>query len=300
MGTLTYFAESFVGRRKNNQDACTVYDLGNESYLLAVADGMGGSVGGQIASNLILDYCKDYLKNEFDQEVKPENLKQVLTRLFSKLQSVIYEKIQAENELAGMGTTLTCVLIKDNKYAWGNIGDSRTYLLNSDMIEQISVDHTYIQDYKKENDGPIPENILQQYSHYLTKALDGGSDSADIFPEDSEYNTINEGDAFLLCSDGLISNKFETDTELLHKYVIGSDTLEQAAKNLICSAFHDGSNDNISIVLAEYGKMRREKIKLKKYSYPPGKKNSINLIADYWKLVIPIILLIILLLIIYL
>lgn len=300
MGKLNYFAESFVGRRKNNQDACTVCDLGNDSYLLAVADGMGGTVGGQVASNLILDFCKESLIKEFEKEIKPEELKQILGEVLSKLQSIIYEKIKIETELAGMGTTLTCVLVQGDKYVWGNIGDSRTYFLNSDTIKQMSVDHTYIQDYMNENEEPIPQSILDQYSHYLTKALDGGSDSVDTFPEKSSYETLNEGDGFLLCSDGLISNKLETNNTLLHNYVKGSDTLEKAAKNLISMAFHDGSKDNISVILAEYGTITREKLKLKNYSYPPGESNVPNVITEYWELVIPILLLIILLLIIYL
>ncbi len=300
MGKLNYFAESFTGRRKNNQDACSVYDLGNNSYLLAVADGMGGSVGGQVASNLVLDYCREFFTREFEKDVTPDNLKEILQRGLSELQSIIFEKFQSEPELTGMGTTLTCVLIQGDKYVWGNIGDSRTYLLSPDNIEQISVDHTYIQDYKKENDGPIPQSILDQYSHYLTKALDGGGDSADIYPENSDYKTLNEGEGFLLCSDGLISNKIENDDSHLHNYVKASESLEQAAKNMISSAYHDGSNDNISVVLAEYGKINREKINVKNYSYPPGEDKPVNLVSEYWELVIPVLLLIILLLIIYL
>lgn len=300
MGKLSYFAESFIGRRKNNQDACTVYELGNDSYLLAVADGMGGTVGGQVASNLVLDFCTDTIKIEFEKKINPEDLKQTLGNVLSKLQSVIHERIQAETELAGMGTTLTCVLIQGDKYVWGNIGDSRTYFLNFDIIKQMSVDHTYIQDYMNENEKPIPQNILDQYSHYLTKALDGGSDSVDTFPENASYETLNEGDGFLLCSDGLLSNKIETNNTLLHNYVKGSDTLEKAAKNLISMAFHDGSKDNISVVLAEYGAITREKSKMKNYSYPPGESKILNVITEYWELVIPILLLIILLLIIYL
>jgi protein phosphatase len=299
MAKLNYFAESFTGRRENNQDACNVYVLARDSYLLAVADGMGGSVGGQVASNLILDHCEEYFKKEFGNDVKPEDLKGILLQGLSRLQTVIYEKIQAEPELTGMGTTLTCVLIQGDKYVWGNIGDSRTYLLSSDKIEQISVDHTYIQDYKKENEGPIPQSILDQYSHYLTKALDGGADSADIFPENSDYEILEEGQGFLLCSDGLISNKVENDDLLLHNYIKASESLELATKNLISSAYYDGSNDNITVVLAEFGSIKRENIKVKNYNYPP-KDKSANLVAEYWELVIPVILLIILLLIIYL
>ena len=300
MGKLNYFAESFTGRRKNNQDACDVYDLGNDSYLLAVADGMGGSVGGQVASKLVIDYCREFFTKEFEKDVTPDNLKEILRQGLSKLQTAIYEKIRAESELTGMGTTLTCVLVQGDKYVWGNIGDSRTYLLNSEKIEQISVDHTYIQDYKKENDGPIPQSILDQYSHYLTKALDGGGDSADIFPENSDYETLKEGDGFLLCSDGLISNKVETDNSLLHNYIKASESLDEAAKNLISSAYYDGSNDNISVVLAEYGRIKREKIKVRNFAYPPRENKTANLISEYWELVIPVLLLIILLLIIYL
>ena len=113
MVKLTYFAESFIGRRKNNQDACTVIDLGNECYLLAVADGMGGTVGGQIASNLVLDYCRESLENEFKSEIKPEYNLFAFPFTDYKVKVDFFDKIYAVKEL-NLHLSFGCAGVKDD------------------------------------------------------------------------------------------------------------------------------------------------------------------------------------------
>ena len=168
-----------------------------------------------------------------------------------------------------MGTTLTAVLIKDDKYAWGNIGDSRTYLLRNKKLSQLSVDHTYVEDYRQNNGDDIPESIIEQYSHYLTRAIDGGADEAEIYPAENSYETLQDGDVLLLCSDGMITNKVYTDTETFTEYLLNTVSGKEAAQNLISHAFENNSKDNISVVVAEYGEFKREEKEIKKYQYPP-------------------------------
>jgi len=269
MEKLNYYALTITGRRKVNQDSCTVLDLGNEVYFLTVADGMGGVAGGQVASSITLSFAKNLLEEKFKNEVKPEDLKDILTELFASAQKSMAKAIEEKPDLAGMGTTLVGVLIHGDKFAWGNLGDSRAYHFREGELNQLSVDHTYIEDYKKESEGEIPQSIIDQYSHYLTRAMDGGSDQADIYPADKSYETLQDGDAFLLCSDGLITNKVETNVDTIKNYYLSSLSLKQAAQDLINFAYHDGSNDNISVVLAEVGSVPKVKMKLKKYLFPP-------------------------------
>jgi protein phosphatase len=163
-----------------------------------------------------------------------------------------------------MGTTMTCLLMKDKQYAWANIGDSRIYKITENTIQQITNDHTYIQDYIQKK-GSIPADLAKQYSHYILKVIDGQKQAPDLFPVSSNCETLQNGDVLLLCSDGLILDSLHTNTNLLKNYVIGSDTLEQAAKQLYDYAFHSGSSDNITIVLVEYGQLKRKKLNLRKH-----------------------------------
>ena len=157
-----------------------------------------------------------------------------------------------------------------NKYVWGNIGDSRLYLLRDDFINQLTTDHTYVEDYKKTKGDDIPDSILEQYSHYLTRAVDGGADEAEIFPESEPFHEIKDGDVFLLCSDGLITNKANTDTEVFKNYITGTSDVKKAAKYLISYAYGNGSKDNITAIIAEFGNFARSKKQLKRFLYPPA------------------------------
>lgn len=272
MKNITLASKTFVGRRSNNQDNCTAVPIKEGVYFLAVADGMGGSVGGQIASKLVLDTALKIITEEAEHDLSPKEMKNTLERVFLVSQKVLAERIKQESSLTGMGTTLTCVLIKDDKYVWGNIGDSRTYLLRNDNLQQITVDHTYVQDFINESGKALPANVLKQYGNYLQKALDGGTDQADIFPKDKEYEMLNEGDIFFLCSDGLITDKVQSDTSLFRDYILASNNLQDAAEQLIALAFHSGSKDNISAVLTSYGSYKRKKIKHQRFKYPPVEK----------------------------
>lgn len=293
MSNIKFFAETFVGRRDNNQDSVIAMELRNNSYFFAVADGMGGVSGGQVASKIVIDTSKLILEERFSSDISPKDFKPILEEIFSASQKNIYERITSEPELAGMGTTLTALLISGDKYIWGNLGDSRIYKYSNSKIEQISIDHTYIQDYKNENEGEIPQSIVEQYSHYLTKSLDGGADKPDIFPADKEYEELKQGDLFLLCSDGLITNKVEDKNDTLVEYLHKTKNLEEASKQLIANAFHDGSSDNISIIVVEIGSISRKGRLENKFSYPPKENGTRNISAITISLITIIVLLII-------
>ncbi|MBU1100759.1 MAG: protein phosphatase 2C domain-containing protein [Bacteroidetes bacterium] len=276
----TYHAISFTGRRDNNQDACTVIELGNSTYFFAVADGMGGVAGGQVASNHILDNAKSILQKINFDDISPEKLKETLSAVFGTSQQALRNKVKERPDLSGMGTTLSAVLVQDDKIVWGNIGDSRVYLLRQGDLLQLTTDHTYIEDYRKTKGDDIPQSIIDQYSHYLTRAIDGGADDAELFPDKADYDTLKPGDIILVCSDGLITNKVNTNTDLMQNLILGTSTLKQAAKQLISYAFHSDSKDNISVVLAEFGTCERKNIKINKHFYPPV-AYIMNKIFDY-------------------
>lgn len=272
------YSLSIKGRRETNQDTCLIFKPREDVLFLAVADGMGGVAGGQIASQTVIECCKNILSDYFKSDVKPSQLKEILIHLFNQAQKSVKRKVEEDPQLRGMGTTLACVLILNDKYVWGNIGDSRIYQISNSKISQITSDHTHMQDFLNQHNVKISDKMLSNYGHYLTRSIDGGTDEADILPDVVPYEELKEGDTFLLCSDGLITNKVEKDEENILKYLSATKNLEEAAENLIGRAFTNGSSDNISIVLCEYGSVKRKKIKLSYYKLPNDEKINSNLI----------------------
>ncbi|MBN1952389.1 MAG: serine/threonine-protein phosphatase [Bacteroidales bacterium] len=268
MTTMKHYGQSFVGRRKTNQDNYCIFKPGEETFFLAVADGMGGIQGGEIASALCIQTARDHLTERFQKPVGPEELDDILIELNRKCQEAIRQESSEKPELSGMGTTLSTVLIHQSCFACSNIGDSRIYLLKEGTIHQLSKDHTYIEEYAEQHGRIIPEQIIRQYSHFLTRCIDGGSYTPDIFPE-RDQQTLGRNAIFMLCSDGLILDKANTNSRLFANYLSGSENLEQAVKDLISHAYYEGSGDNITVVTFETGDYPRKKLRLKHFPYPP-------------------------------
>jgi hypothetical protein len=159
--------------------------------------------------------------------------------------------------------------VQDDRFVVGNIGDSRVYHYTNGQLIQKSIDHSYIQELQQQSKEKIDQNIINKYSNYITRTVDGGKDQADILPENIPWYTLQKGDALMLCSDGLILNKHDTSTDHWIMCLLGLKTIKQTAEQLIADAFEKGSKDNITVVLATYGLLQRSKQKFKKYPYPP-------------------------------
>lgn len=261
MNNITTQTLSFQGRRETNQDCYSILEIQPNIIFLAVADGMGGVAGGKKASETVIKCCEIIIKDKFKTDKSPD-LKQLLRKIFFESQNAIKKEIQKNAELNGMGTTLTCVLIMGDKFVWGNLGDSRIYYFSESKLKLITKDHTHIQEYIDEKEAPLTQSMVDNYGNFLTRSIDGGSDEPDIFPEILEHKKIKKGEAFLLCSDGLVDNKAKDNTIFLRNIIIGTKDLKEAAKVLVEGAFKNGSTDNITVVLLEKGSIRRKKINL--------------------------------------
>lgn len=255
MPITDHFEYSDIGKRKTNQDDCLVYTV--EGYtVLAVADGMGGHRGGETASEMAISKALKALI-ELAKSKTSLTLKDIILQMFANADQAIREFTDQNPSYRGMGTTLCCVLIKDGHFAWGNIGDSRIYQFTQGYMYQLTQDHTLLQDYINEyGDQDLPDFILQK-SHQLTRVLDGNGHEIDLYPFGEESYKLNEGEAFLLCSDGLIPSKDIDYNDLFAEYLLHFASLEQTAKKLVEHAEDNHSSDNITLVLYEYGNLPR-------------------------------------------
>lgn len=249
-GNSKSYCLTYKGRRENNQDACAVITEGSLT-LLAVADGMGGHTGGEIASRAVIEACRREVREAAEKNPSDADLKMILENIFTNCQNTIKSEISKNPHLQGMGTTLCCVLILGDTYAWGNIGDSRIYHFNGSVLKQISVDHSYVEEYRSKYGDNIPEYVKKQ-DNIITRSISGDNDQPDIFPQDKPFANLKWDEGFLLCSDGLIVDKTNSDSSWIMHKIINTASLKEAAENLIGDAFNMGSEDNISVVLYEH------------------------------------------------
>ena len=244
-----YLSESTItGRRQENQDSIYIKQ-NNYAFVMAVADGMGGHTGGKVASRTVVAVVKKEFK-EFSADPSYNKIKDCLKTIINKSQDEIKHISTNNPKLKSLGTTLTIVLGYYSRYAIGNIGDSRTYLIDDDGVRQVTQDHTFLNQFIKQNPGKsINRESASKYGKLLTKCIDGNGDEGDIYPDNDLYR-LNTSEILLACSDGMIVENGLEAEEYIQKIIEGSKNIEKAKDYLIKYAYDKGSRDNISVAIA--------------------------------------------------
>jgi PPM family protein phosphatase len=257
----SWFGETNIGKRSNNEDSLCKVQLNESLLLLAVADGMGGATGGERASKIAIETLISTFKNNTLNN-DASYLKDLLRSAYRAIQDRIADEIRNDPALKGMGTTLNAALIIDgNKIIHSNLGDSRIYHLYRNNLRQLSKDHSYVQEFKDKNPGNASQAFLRNYSNYITRSLDGGKDIPDIYPVQQDFLELKKGSILLVCSDGLILH--QRNEPLIIRSLLLNNDLERATSSLIENAIERGSTDNITVILYEYGRHNRTSSPLK-------------------------------------
>ncbi len=244
--------ETNVGMKRNhNEDNFSILE---ENGLYIVADGMGGHASGEVASQMAVDALKEFFAaTEQDPErtwpYKMDRSKgyeenRLITGI--KLANLrIYESAQREARQRGMGTTLVSLFAVEDGVYVAHVGDSRTYRLRDKRLEQLTEDHSLLNDYIKMK-RLTPEEIANfPHKNVIVRAL-GMKDTVKV---DTRFETPREGDTYLLCSDGLSGPV--SDEEIL-EIMLNAPDLKGAASRLIERANQNGGPDNITCVLARW------------------------------------------------
>ncbi|KHK00356.1 PP2C family protein-serine/threonine phosphatase [Desulfovibrio sp. TomC] len=229
------FGASDQGRvRRQNQDRFLVRQLPDGSMLLAVADGLGGQAGGDVAAQAVVDA----LVRLEPGDGPPEWL---LALAVETAATDIQEKTLADPKLAGMGSTATVVWVQNNFAVYAHIGDSRLYLWRNGVLSRITTDHTFLQDFL--DDGSLtPEQIKDHpFRNILDKCV--GCDGSE---PDTGSLALHEGDALLLCTDGLFKELHEADIAAI---MASGATPQETATTLLNQALAAGGRDNITVVM---------------------------------------------------
>jgi serine/threonine protein phosphatase PrpC len=222
------FALSDLGLvREGNEDSGLA-----SSKLVAVADGMGGHAGGEVASKIAISALT----------AKEIDVDSLLT-ITKEIDLAILDRTSAQPELAGMGTTLTALHLTENSVGLFHVGDSRCYAFAGGKLNQLSIDHTVMQELIDQGRITPDEAVNHPQRSLLTHALMGDSS----FEPAVQLYPVKLGDQFLLCSDGLtgVLSDFEI-VKIIKKYS-GQDLVE----NLISETRAKGAPDNVTVIWAE-------------------------------------------------
>jgi protein phosphatase len=233
--------------RSHNEDSIgTDADIG----LAVLADGMGGYNAGEVASGIAVAMLTTEMRQALEDraphavESSGETLAEKFVRENSaKANAAIYQTAKSQPQYAGMGTTLVVCLFYDNRMTVGHIGDSRLYRLRQDTFEQITRDHSLLQEQIDSGMITKEQARYSQNKNLVTRAVG-------IDPEvETEIHTYNvaPGDIYLLCSDGL--SDMVQDDDIYSTLSTLQSNLPLAAKQLIQLANDSGGRDNISVIL---------------------------------------------------
>jgi len=224
--------------RSGNEDSAFV-----SGSLIAVADGMGGHAGGEIASKIAIKTLQSLTPMLTDITIDLDSTEDLLLNSLHTIDSEIGEYAREAIELRGMGTTLTALLAHNDRIALLHVGDSRCYRLRGNTFEQLSNDHTIVQELINQGAITATEAVDHPQRSVLTQALMG---DGNIVPLLQIYEA-QEDDRYLLCSDGLSAVLTEKEIKVLLK----KSDKEAAIKALVDATYIQGAPDNITIVIAD-------------------------------------------------
>lgn len=235
--------------RQDNQDCCAHYVPGEElrsrGILLIVADGMGGQSGGATASKLAVDV----LMTEY-YRCEKQNVLEALEFSFRRANEEIAEKGRQEVELRGMATTLTAVVLKNDRLYYAHVGDSRGYLIADGRITQFTTDHSYVADLIRA--GVITEEEAETHPkrNVITRAI-GAEVELKVDVPQKEFK-IKQDESILLCSDGLYKVMKDEEIRLIFDRFQAPD---KVCNELLKQAIARGGPDNITVMVARINKV---------------------------------------------
>jgi protein phosphatase len=238
-------------KRRRNEDAYV-----SEPPLFAIADGMGGAQAGEVASKLAAAAVRESASRAPAGE----------ERIFELIQEAnrrVYDRSSSDPNTSGMGTTMTVALVEDDHVAFGHVGDSRAYLIRDGLMEQLTEDHSLVNELMKTGKLSPQEAEIHPQRSVITRAV--GTDP-DV---DVDTFTVNAqpGDLFLLCSDGLTD--VVSEDEILELVERNRADIDRALRALVKEANRGGGEDNITVIAFEIADEAANDGQTKEQALPP-------------------------------
>ena len=250
-GKIDFAEITDTGRvREHNEDAIgSNPDIG----LMVLADGMGGYNAGEVASGIavqiVTELAADGASREERNDIDPHSgmMRQsiVLRDAIYRANKIIFQTAQSQTHCEGMGTTIVACMFYDDKVSIAHVGDSRAYRLRGGQLDQMTLDHSLLQELVDRGFYSEEEAQRSTNRNYVTRAL-GVEPTVEV--EVHEHDVLSD-DVFLLCSDGLPDMVEDDDIHLTISTFNAS--LDVVGQQLIDLANDHGGRDNVSVMLAQ-------------------------------------------------
>jgi protein phosphatase len=236
--------------REHNEDAI---GANPDAGLLVLADGMGGYNAGEVASGiavktvleLVAGACQREKRNAQDPETLLMRQTIILRDAVARANKIIHQTARSQPQCEGMGTTIAACLFFDNRVSIAHVGDSRIYRLRRSRFEQLTMDHSLLQELVDRGYYSQEEAARSTNRNYVTRAL--GVEAA-VQVEVQEDQVLPD-DVYLMCSDGLPDMVEDEDIHLTISTF--NANLEIVGQQLIQLSNDHGGKDNISVILAQ-------------------------------------------------
>lgn len=229
-----------VGRMRGSNEDSLFADANTDRGLFIVADGMGGHAAGEVASAMAVDIIARELP--VDNAVDSAKLREAVAAALRHANDAIYRRTVEEVEKQGMGTTASVLFLTDTKYVIGHIGDSRIYLMRNGAFQQLTKDHSYVQEQVDAGILTPEQARAHPYSNVITRCVGA---TAEVEPDIGE-GEFREGDVFLLASDGLTAMLDDKRIEQVMQSPLSPSRL---VAKLISEANARGGVDNITAIV---------------------------------------------------
>jgi len=243
---IHFFAKSDIGKvRTANEDFFLHEKIADNEYLFIVADGMGGHQAGDVASRLASETFFDCYRALRKKGTAIPSSMELSVR---KANNVVFRKAAADIEKRGMGTTFSAVVIAGMKAFIAHVGDSRIYLVRKSRIKRVTTDHSFVE--KLVEEGRISPDEAREHPQKNVLYMSLGARES-FTPEIMNDILLEDGDALVMCSDGLCNM---VDDESIMNLTLG-DYPEEAADALVRLANAHGGTDNITVQVIRLGSL---------------------------------------------
>lgn len=239
------------GKRQTNQDRHLVNPT---SQLYLVADGMGGHAGGEVASQITVDTINDFVALTFESDemtwpfgynVQVPHEHNALRTAVMLANLMVCKASEEMTQYSGMGSTVVGVWMRSDKAFCFHVGDSRLYLLRGNQLQQLTEDHSLVQEQIKGGIITAQQAENHTWRHVVTRAIG----SRERYPIEVQEQRLEAKDQLLLCTDGL-SDMLKP--EKIREILVSERDLHSAGRKLIEAANEAGGEDNITVLLLQY------------------------------------------------
>lgn len=230
--------------RDSNQDSYAAGELPNSVAWAVVCDGMGGAAGGNVASSTAVKIISERITSLYRDGMSANSIRNMFESAVAAANISVYDMSKANSELAGMGTTIVVAILVDNTAFIAHAGDSRAYVLSNNTLNQLTKDHSVVQEMVDYGALTVDEAQVDPRKNIITRAL-GVTSELYI---DFNIVDVNDDDILMLCTDGLTN--YVDSNEICE--LISDGNFDEYAERLVERANNNGGGDNVTVVAISY------------------------------------------------